>query len=214
MAKYLDYGEVIDLATSGAYATLASLDNETASVLLSGITMLQKRWVWESPQQPISDVDWNNLLNIIARAINQLMGSAIGVIQPFLTDGTLPDNVLQVDGSTYNRVDYPFLWDVLPASMKDATTFTLPDLTDSYLVGGSVAGGAVGSNQHTLSTTEMPAHTHSYTQTSAIPTAAGIEPTFADLTTQFPSVTGSAGGGLPHNNQPQSLIIIWGIVAQ
>ena len=89
-------------------------------------------------------------------------------------------------------------------------------------------GTITGSNSHTLTEAELAPHTHiqdphqhGYIQTNAVPTAAGLEPTFADLTTNLPSITDptvainqSAGGGQPHNNVQQSLQLVPYLVAR
>jgi len=86
-------------------------------------------------------------------------------------------------------------------------TGTTPDLRDRFIVGagtgGSYAvdatGGSTTSGAHTLTTSEMPAHTHSYLQrgfTKSDP-GAGSQ----DFSDEGGSLnTGSAGGGSAHSH--------------
>jgi microcystin-dependent protein len=158
------------------------------------------------------------------------MDYRIGMVFPTIAEA-IPDDTLICNGGTYNRDDYPLLWEVLPAGSKTPTTFTLPDLSDRFIRGANSplnVGNTGGADSVTLTTDEMPSHTHlqqphshSYTQTTALPTAAGIEPTLADVTTQIPSITGVAtainefsGGGLPHENLPPYYDLIYVAVAR
>lgn len=74
---------------------------------------------------------------------------------------------------------YPALWAVAPASWKSGSDLVIPDLADVAMIGaGSVAAlGAVGgANTATLTTTELPAHTHtgpSHTHTGPSHTHSG-----------------------------------------
>lgn len=216
-SPYLVFTDLEALAAEGGYAIVTALSDLSAVFLLSSCVYLREKWLWQNPISPIDNTEYQQIIEMIEQAEYELMSNfAIGQIVPILGVSS-SDFLLAMDGSSYAETDYPELSAILPASLKSGGNFTLPDLSDTFIIGTDADGNianSVGSNQHTLSVNEMPAHTHSYTQTSAIPTAAGIEPTFADLTTQFPSVTGSAGGGLPHNNIPSSLKAKYYIVAR
>ena len=147
----------------------------------------------------------------------------IGLIVPYVRS-SLPSNVLPCDGSTYQRVDYPSLYAVLPAFLiVDSDTFQTPDLNGRFIVGagnvGSITvnmGDVGGEAEHTLTVPEMPSHTH--TQTNIIfnvdvepplgvpdPSGAGLAP---------PTQTGSTGGDQPHNNLPPYYGLLYGIIAR
>lgn len=67
-----------------------------------------------------------------------------------------------------------------------------------------------GAKTHTLTTAEIPAHTHSYNEPAA-PVNSGVGLTSADVKTRNVGVqTGSTGGGGAHNNiQPSIVVYRW-----
>lgn len=101
-----------------------------------------------------------------------------GLVLPF-AGSTPPDGWLLCDGSAVSRTTHADLFDVIGTTYgagDGATTFNLPDLRGRVLagldnMGGTSAnrvtdvqadslGGSKGSETHTLSTSEMPGHTH------------------------------------------------------
>lgn len=137
---------------------------------------------------------------------------------------TSPDaRWLPCDGSSLLRSDYPDLFTVIGVSYgaADGAHFNVPDLrgrtpimagTGSGLTPRSI-GDVIGEEAHTLTTTEMPSHTH--TEGTAAPTAITIGPG-APAPSAIPSVgiTGSAGLDGAHNNMQPSLVINYFIVAK
>lgn len=89
--------------------------------------------------------------------------------------GTQPPDLrwLVCDGSLLNRADYPDLFNVLSTSYNTGgeagTQFRLPDMRSRLPVGAGAGAGltsraigvTAGEENHTLSTTEMPSHSHS-----------------------------------------------------
>jgi len=82
---------------------------------------------------------------------------------------TIPDGALACDGATYNKSDYPTLYDSLDSAyIVDATSFRVPDLRGRSVIGTGQGSGLTartidssgGEEQHALTVAEMPAHTH------------------------------------------------------
>lgn len=88
---------------------------------------------------------------------------------------TAPEGYLICDGTTYNKIDYPVLYDNLDSAyIIDTDTFRVPDMRGRVAIG---AGSFDGINTFTLSTTggnynctlleaNLPAHTHTFTATT------------------------------------------------
>lgn len=101
--------------------------------------------------------------SVVDTALDEILrGGMIGQILWLAIDAA-PAGTLVCDGSTYNRSEYPALYDSLPGSMKTASTFTLPNLINQT-VRGSVSPGSTGGNDSvTLTVDQLPPHTHTYT---------------------------------------------------
>jgi len=91
-----------------------------------------------------------------------MIGSVIPMAREIVPDWALPCN-----GETYNREDYPKLWELINAVYKTGDTFTVPNLINRTVVGAKVAGeGAFdfdergGEIDHTMTASEMPSHFH------------------------------------------------------
>jgi microcystin-dependent protein len=142
----------------------------------------------------------------------------LGTIQAVIRD-SLHSSMLICDGSSYNKSDYPQLWDVWPASMKDVSTLTLPDLRNLFLLGASLdysLGDTGGEAEHTLTEGEMPSHSHSYqlptfnidVESVGVPDPTGVgQPA-------FPTSTSSTGGSQPHNNLPPYYAVVYAVIAK
>ena len=140
----------------------------------------------------------------------------IGQVSSFL--GTLPDFWLPLAGGTFDRVDYPELWDSLDAQYKDDTTLTLPDLSDFFLAiagtGDYSLGDSAGEADHVLTTAEIPSHTHTYN-----PPAQDVDfksPGAPDILVArlgLPTQTGSTGDDDAHENRPPFYAVNMGIFA-
>lgn len=142
----------------------------------------------------------------------------IGAVVSILND-TVPDSMLLCDGSTFLESEYPALYAVLPASQQiDPDTGQLPDLRDSFvLASGSTysdhdSGGAA---DHTLSESEMPAHTHNYNYYSTLIIPTGVTfPNSRVIPAPLPTPTTSAGGGASHNNMPPYYVLKYAVIAR
>jgi len=230
-SPYLDCEEIIALSLQGGYSNTPTLTEQSSAFLLSACTYLRERWLWQNPINPIDDTTYQKILDIVEQAEYDLMTNLlVGSLISFVHE-RMDDNLLLMDGSIYPVSAYPELASHVPASWIVAGDILLPDMRERGLFGSPdivSVGTFVGDNEVTLTEQQMPVHTHvqqphshGYILTTGVPTAAGLEPTLADLTTNAPSVTDptvavndSAGGGLAHNNVPRSLQVFWYIVAR
>lgn len=136
----------------------------------------------------------------IQRALNSAMPT--GAILAWATS-TAPNGWLICDGATITETDYPDLFAITGA--------TLPNLKGRVVVGLDATQTEFdtleetgGAKTHTLTTAEMPAHTHTYNDhvggtRDAGAVAATIGPTAA--------TTGSTGGGGAHNNLQPYIVL-------
>jgi microcystin-dependent protein len=140
----------------------------------------------------------------------------VGQISSFL--GGLPSFWLSLNGDTHDKVDYPELWEALDNQYKDATTLTLPNLSDLFLAaagsGTYALGETGGENSHTLVTAEIPGHTHTYLPPVVDLDLEGVGvPDILAARLGTPIPTGSTGGGDPHENRPPFYAVTMGIFA-
>lgn len=144
--------------------------------------------------------------------------SMIGTVQAVIRD-TLDPSMLLCDGSVYNKEDYPQLWEALPLAMKDATTLTVPDLQNLFLVGAGLdysLADTGGLAEVSLTVEEIPSHSHGYltpTFNVDIESVGVPDPTGVGLP-QVPAVTDSTGGGQAHENRPPYYAVRYAIIAR
>lgn len=91
-----------------------------------------------------------------------------------------------------------------------AADFDLPDLRGNVPVGKdsgtfSTLGASGGAETHTLTESEMPAHTHTYNQT--VGGGSGGNIANGSQSPQSSTTTGSTGGGNAHNNLQPYLVV-------
>ena len=136
-----------------------------------------------------------------------------------------PSGWLFCYGQAVSRTNYAALFLAIGTTYgagDGSTTFGLPDIRGRVIAGkdnmggtaasrltspvaGSTLGASGGSQSHTLSATEMPAHTHGINATASYD---GYAPTALTITngSPTPTNTASAGSGAAHNNVQPTFI--------
>jgi len=226
-----------DIAANNVTAWF-NLSSVSQAVLFYATNYLKRRENWidqNTPLDSISDSEWDTLEAYVDNLLYEAKNPMIGMIIPFVTQDPLP-NVLPCDGSTYLRVDYPNLYDVLdPFFIVDSDHFNVPDLRGKTVIGVGAGSGlsnrnvgdSGGEEQHTLSTGEIPSHSHSdLGHTHSIPLVVGLPaqagvgfsanqtvPIITDSTGfGFANIQNTGGGG-SHENMQQFYALNYGIVA-
>lgn len=145
-----------------------------------------------------------------------------GAVMAWATNSA-PTGWLLCYGQTVSRTTYADLYSTIGNSFGSgdgSTTFNLPDLRGRTVIGRDNMGGTSanritaswadglgdsgGAETHTLTTTEMPSHTHSTGQ-SLNAAGGGIQWFGGPFSIQ--TVTGSTGGGGSHNNVQPSIAL-------
>lgn len=158
-------------------------------------------WSWRQDDPTHATVD--EVAAEIAKAVDNavFMGCImIGQVIEIATD--CPAWCLECDGTVYLNTDYPLLAAVIDSAyVVDGTHFRVPDHQDRFALGSTILGEDGGESSHTLTTAEIPGHTH----TEMVPGIPGLALAPGELpviTTSAAGVTGSTGGGGAHNNMP------------
>jgi len=131
-----------------------------------------------------------------------------------------PTGYLVCDGAAISRATYADLFSAIGTTWgvgDGATTFNIPDMQRKTGVGsggagtvtlGNSVGDTGGAEDITLTTAQMPAHTHSTRITANTGTGVAF-PTGSGFLVEGVGVTGSTGGGGSHSNiQPSAILLI------
>jgi microcystin-dependent protein len=128
-----------------------------------------------------------------------------------------PTGWLACDGSAVSRTTYAALFTAISTTWgvgDGSTTFNVPDFRRRVAVGSGGSGTATlansvgstgGAETHTLTSNEMPAHTHSVDITS---TGGSLSMDGAGTAQHGSVTTGSTGGGAAHNNMQPSAVVL------
>jgi len=148
-----------------------------------------------------------------------------GTMTPY-AGSSAPSGWLLCYGQTVSRTNYAALFLAIGTTYgagDGSTTFGLPDIRGRVIAGkdnmggtaasrltspvaGSTLGASGGSQSHTLSATEMPAHTHGIAATVLYDGFAPTALTTITNGTPTPANTASAGSGAAHNNVQPTFI--------
>lgn len=216
------------------YRLLSLPDNATIrQALLDVVQMLGHAESWIQG----AGIDPDKVSPIFTELVRQLTedNPLIGSILPYMTNN-LPDNVLPCNGNTYNRADYPKLYELLPLSLiVDTDTFRTPDLTDRVARGTNdittFVGDTGGNDTITQTTDQMPTHyhttqPHSHSFFKNLPLGIDLEgigapdPTavsntqIIDTTFNSTVIVDNAGLGQPMDITPQFIAVNYAIVAR
>lgn len=153
----------------------------------------------------------------------------IGAIVPFSSD-TIPNGWLLCDGSLVSRTTYSELFKVIGTAYgtgDGSTTFNVPDIQGRIVVGKQQTmtpsgnftnlGETGGEEDHTLTVSEMPSHTHDVAIAVNNTVAGGARYYFNSAGTTSAPITDTAawsnsltakatGGGQSHNNLQPYLV--------
>lgn len=123
---------------------------------------------------------------------------------------------LKCDGRSLSRTTYAALFAVIGTSFGsvDGNSFNLPDCRGRVLgTLGQGAGltnrtlGTVGAETHTLTTGEIPSHTHTYLGVAGQGVLGGGTDTAADEANRPTQTSGATGGGGAHNNMQPTVFV-------
>lgn len=156
----------------------------------------------------------------------------VGFILPAATDNPPTPDWIICDGRTLADADYPELGAVISAFLRvDAGHFKIPDLRHRVPYGAmtfDTIGEKIGSNSITLTSSNMPSHSHTipphtHAESTAVPTAitigAGVPapsalPAVGATGLSGGGVTGSAGSGTAIDSTPAATVVNYWIVAR
>lgn len=136
----------------------------------------------------------------------------------FFARATAPAGWLVCDGSAVSRSDYSRLFAAIETTFGSgdgSTTFNVPDIKGRVVAGRSAGdasfdtlGETGGAKTHTLSTSEIPSHSHGITDRTATPTPGSGMTVYATRVGAATESTAVAGGGGAHNNLQPYIVLL------
>lgn len=156
--------------------------------------------------------------------LEKRMCSVIGEIKESVTLFNIPQNWHLLDGSILTRDAYPELWQAVPIQwrLSNPDRIQLPNTQRSYTAHGFVSGeepnytpGTIfGSNNVTLSLSQIPSHNHNAGFLPAAQAGTGSNAAANPLSGGLPVNTTFSGGGQAHENRPLTFAVYRFIVVK
>ncbi len=205
------------LAVEGGYTGLAALSNFSAVMLLSGAAaFLHDYRNWTGAGFDLTDNEMETINELVSKAEQEIIMSAVGLIFP-IANAAVPEYTLLCDGTQYLRDDYQELYEVLdPVFIVDANNFVVPDLRDRMVIGSPTTpvGDTGGTNEHTLTVSQLPSHTHQYEQYLSLlmPVGLGV-PNLRPGPFKAPVDTTATGSGDSVDHQNPYIALLYCIVS-
>lgn len=149
-----------------------SVNQTWVGYVLGVLEKLNRDSTWQGDDNAVYDVrqQVEALMEAFANGSEVCM-VPIGAVLPFFA-GAVPTNYLPCDGTEVNKSDYPDLYELLSGYVTEPTeeTFNVPDFRLRMLMGSGIESegsfslpllSEAGALRHTLTTGELPSHTHS-----------------------------------------------------
>lgn len=238
MARALWDWDVFQPLASTYLPRIVRLSGDSLALFLSTEELTEiERWTNAGEEPDFTTRDQIEALT--AQAYVDLMENPLlGTIAPFATDSP-PAGMLECDGATYARTDYPDLYGALAAAyIVDADNFIVPDLRGRFVVAAGAGTGLTtyatadqgGEETHQLTTAELAAHSHGVTDTGHTHVEGIAAPSIGAAITGVPvpsaipaaGATGlgftgisinAAGADTAHENRPPYFALRMGIWA-
>ena len=138
----------------------------------------------------------------------------VGMIAPYAGIDSIPDGWLLCNGAELSQAVYPALFAALGSQYGVAsapfTHFLIPDLSDRFILGTDDEGdtGDTGGNASTtLTTANLPAHTHGYTLRTTLQNVRGTSAGGITTAAAGTAETSSVGSATPFSNLPPYLVM-------
>jgi microcystin-dependent protein len=210
----------IPTSDSGDYCV--TFDAKFLPYILGALWILTEKDLYESDGVN-SALYASNLLALFQVGSECAVPLPVGLIFNYASS-SVPEGCLECDGATYLKATYPELTTALGAAYSvDATHFRVPDMRGRAAIGKGTGSGltartldsAVGAETHTLTSAQIPAHTHNVTATNT--NGAGgsnIARTITPGTAFTFASAANTGGDGSHNNMQPSRALGFCIVAR